>query len=288
ATVEMWKFSDSCLSPLIVFSVVFTVVFPLAEAVAHEYWLSPSAYGASPGQTVSVQAFVGSDFKGELRPFATTRTVRLEVQSAERQDLKSAAINGDLNLANVTLADDGGAVVAFETNFVSIELPAEKFDDYLRKVGLDGPLQARQALGAEAGPGRERYARCAKTWIAGRDGARLKKAFGMALEIIPRNDPLEPGRLSVLVLYYSLPLEGTLVKAWNQPLANGVVPRDQSSREPVKPSVEARSDRDGVAVLQIDGSGEWLISTVHMVPSSDKKEADWESRWASFTFARGK
>lgn len=272
---------------LLALSILIAASVRLRQSEAHEYWLSPSAYGAPSGQTVSVQAFVGSDFKGELRPFAKTRTVRLEVQAKERYDVKSRAINGDLNLVNWTLEDDGGALVAFETNFVSIELPPEKFDDYLRKEGLDGPLKARQALGAEAGPGREHYARCAKTWIAGRDRSRLEKTFGMPLELIPRNDPLEPGQLSVQVLYNSVPLEEVLVKAWNQPLANGMVPRDPSFRDPVKPSAEARSDRDGIAILRIDGSGEWLISAVHMVPAPDKKEADWESLWASFTFGRG-
>ncbi|MCI0654601.1 MAG: DUF4198 domain-containing protein, partial [Methylococcaceae bacterium] len=233
-------------------------LLPLSRSAAHEYWLTPSAYGAFAGQTISVQAFVGSDFNGELRPYATTRTVRLEAQTMELQDIKSAAINGDLNLANLTLADDGGAVVAFETNFVSIELPAEKFDDYLRKEGLDGPLKARQALGVEAGSGRERYARCAKTWIAGRDGSRLTKGFGLPLEIIPRNDPLESDNFSVQVLYNSLPLEGVLVKAWNQPLASGMIPRDPLSREPVKPSAQIRTDRDGIADLPIEGPGEWL------------------------------
>lgn len=259
---------------------------PAAQAVAHEYWLTPSAYGVAPGQTVSVQAHVGSDFKGELRPFAATRTVRLEVQARERKDVKSAAINGDLDLANLTLEDDGGAVVAFETNFVQLELPPEKFDDYLRKEGLNGPLQARQALGPKAGPGRERYLRCAKTWIAGRDGARLKQAFGMPLEIIPRNDPLASGKLAVQVLYNARPIAGILVKAWNQPLASGWIPREQSVREPVKPSAEARTDKNGIAVLPIEGAGEWLLSAVHMIPSADRKEADWESRWASLTFGR--
>ncbi len=276
------------MKPLFALSIfIIGITFAFSQAAAHEYWLTPSAYGAASGEAVSVQAFVGSDFKGELRPFATTRTVRLEVQTNARYDVKAAATNGDSNLTSFILGDDGGAVVAFETNFIPIELPPEKFEAYLRLEGLDGPLTARKALGAGVGPGRERYARCAKTWIAGRDQARLKKAFGMPLEIIPQNDPLEPGKLAVRVLYNSRPLEGILVKAWNQPLAGGMVPADQLSREPVKPSAAARSNKNGIAVLQIDGPGEWLISAVHMIPSSDKTEADWESRWASFTFGRG-
>jgi len=30
-----------------------------------------------------------------------------------------------------------------------------------------------------------------------------------------------------------------------------------------------------------------MISVVHMIPSSDPSAADWESTWASLTFARG-
>jgi hypothetical protein len=33
-------------------------------------------------------------------------------------------------------------------------------------------------------------------------------------------------------------------------------------------------------------SGEWLVSLVDMVPSAEPSEADWESTWASLTFAR--
>jgi uncharacterized GH25 family protein len=267
-------------------SLLIAAILAPKEAAAHEYWLAPSSYSAPLGQTLAVQAYVGSDFMGELRPFATTRTVRLEVQTKDRKDFKSLAINGDLDLAHLTVEDEGGIVVAFETHFVPVELPPDKFDDYLRKEGLEGPLKAREALGTAAGPGRERYLRCAKTWIAGSDGARLQKPFGMPLEIIPRSDPLTSGKLTVQVLYNAQPIEGILVKAWNQPLANGAVPREQLAREPVKPVAQARTGKDGTAVLQIDGPGEWLLSAVHMQPSADKQTADWESRWASLTFAR--
>lgn len=267
-------------------SLLIAGVFSPPIAAAHEYWLAPSAYSAPVGQTLAVQAYVGSDFKGELRPFATTRTARLEVQAKDLKDVKPQAINGDLDLAHLTVEDEGGIVVAFETNFVPVELPPEKFDEYLRKEGLEGPLKAREALGTAAGPGRERYLRCAKTWIAGSDGSRLKKPFGMPLEIIPRSDPLVSGKLTVQVLYNSQSIEGILVKAWNQSLANGAVPRDQLTRDPVQPVAQARTSKDGLAVLQIDGPGEWLLSAVHMQPSTDKQAADWESRWASLTFAR--
>jgi uncharacterized GH25 family protein len=93
-------------------------------------------------------------------------------------------------------------------------------------------------------------------------------------------------KLTVLVLYNGKPIEGLLVKAWNQPLANGAVPRDPTTRQAVKPFAQMRTDKNGLADLPLEGNGEWLLSVVHMQPSADKKQADWESRWASLTFAR--
>jgi len=48
-----------------------------------------------------------------------------------------------------------------------------------------------------------------------------------------------------------------------------------------------RTDKNGEARVAIDRPGEWLITSEVMVPCPEKSEADWESWWASFTFARG-
>jgi hypothetical protein len=38
--------------------------------------------------------------------------------------------------------------------------------------------------------------------------------------------------------------------------------------------------------VPVGAAGEWLLGTVHMVPSRDPSAADWESTWASLTFGR--
>jgi hypothetical protein len=50
--------------------------------------------------------------------------------------------------------------------------------------------------------------------------------------------------------------------------------------------VQARTDARGMVTLDTASPGEWLVSAVHMIPSEDRAEADWQSRWASLTFAR--
>jgi len=255
-------------------------------ARAHEYWLSPSAYRLAPGDTLLVRAFVGTGFRGEPRPYAASRVRRLTLEAAKSIDLSKLGMNGDLVFARFIAADDGGAVVAYESDFASIELPAAEFDAYLALEGLDGPRASRAKLGAAAGPGRERYARCCKTWIAGRDAARVTRRCGLPLEIVPLADPSATARLAVRVLFHGRPVAGALVRGWNQPLTRGVRPADAAARDSTGPACAARTGRDGVARLEVGHAGEWLLSCVHMVPCEERRAADWESHWASLSFAR--
>ncbi len=255
-------------------------------ASAHEYWLAPSRYAAAAGDTVTVAAFVGTGFRGERKPYASPRAVRLEARGLKVRDLRSSAVNGDPDYGWLVAQDAKGILVSYQSTFVPIELPAPEFDHYLRLEGLEGPLRER-ARSATPKPGRERYARCPKTWIAGSDPKRLLTPSKLPFEIVPLDDPERGTSVRLRVLYQGRPLEGALVRAWNHPLDHGAFPRDAASRDSVGPSAEARTARDGIATLSMAAAGEWLVSCVLMVPSSDRKVADWESWWASLTFARG-
>jgi uncharacterized GH25 family protein len=258
---------------------------PLAGiADGHEYWLVPSRYAAASGDTIAIGAFVGTGFQGERKAYATSRAVRMTLTDKRTLDLTPAATNGDLTFARFVAADSGGIVVAYESNFAFIELAAAEFDDYLATEGLDQPLAERRKRGA--GSGRERYARCAKTWIAGTDPARARRPVGLALELVALDDPIATPRPRFQLLHRGRPLAGTLVRTWRHALADGDTPTDPAARDSVGPITEGRTDRSGIVALSLPGAGEWLVSAVHMVPSRDPKAADWESTWASFTFAR--
>ncbi len=257
-----------------------------APARAHEFWLAPSTYHAAPGDSVQLRVYVGTGFRGELKPYATTRTIAWAAKTSRMEDLRSTTSNADEIFGRWRASDGGGALAAYESNFVTIQLPAPEFDAYLKLEGLDEPLAERAKLGARAGDGRERYARCPKTWIAGADSKRVTTPVGQSIEIVPATDPTRPGPLTVRVLFKGEPLAGALVRAWNQKLANGWTPQDGAARDSVGPVAHARTNDHGVATLALSGTGEWMVSAVHMVPSSDPRSADWESYWASLTFAR--
>ena len=257
-----------------------------APASAHEFWLSPSRYRLAAGDTLTVGAEVGTGFRGEANPYAATRVHALVTTGARRVDLSRLGMNGDLVFARWIAPDAGGQLVGYESDFSTLQLPPSDFDAYLKLEGLDQPLAARAALGNRAGPGRERYARCPKTWIAGSDPRRAEAVIGLPLELVALGDPSAPGPLAVKVLWQGKPLANALVGAWRQPLGERFAPRAEAARDSVAPVARVRTNGDGVAHLPVAGDGEWMIAAVHMVPSADRDAADWESWWASYTFAR--
>lgn len=254
-------------------------------ASAHEFWLWPSLWNARPGDTVSVRVLVGTGFRGETKPYPAPRVARLEVRTNRVTDVRALATNGGEEYARFIAPDDGGASVAYECRFADLTLPAADFDAYLALEGLDAPLAARRAQGVNAGPGRERYARCCRTWIAGRDVARANRPAGMTLEVLPARDPVAGGAVPFHVTLRGQPLAHALVRAWRRDLASANRSVAVAARDSVPPVFSGRTDAHGDVVVPVRAAGEWLVSCVHMEPSEDRAEADWQSWWSSFTFA---
>lgn len=257
-----------------------------APAMAHEYWLAPSTFRAGAGDTVAVGALAGEGFVGERKSFSPARAVRWVVRTGRELDLKPAARGGDTTWARFTPADRGGVLFGYESDFATLTLDAATFERYLAAEGLEGPLAARRDR-AEAGPGRERYRRCAKSWLAGTDARRATRALGFPCEILPLSVPGASPRLRVRVLFEGEPLAGALLNAWRQPFGADGRPLDPARRDAVQVAWSGRTDGRGEAVVSVDDVGEWLLGIVHMIPSRDPAVADWESSWASLTFARG-
>jgi hypothetical protein len=235
--------------------------------------------------TVEIGALAGTGFRGERKPYSSARCVRFIARTARVVDLTRVAGNGDLAWARFAPSDDGGAMLAYESDFARIELPPAEFDAYLALEGLDGPLATRRASGAR-GPGRERYRRCAKAWLDGGDSGRAVVTLGLPLEIVPRTVPGRTATLAVRLLFLGKPLPNALLRAWRDPLRSDRAPTDPEHRDSVAVAWQGRTDARGEAVVPLPTSGEWLLSAVHMEPSADRAAADWESSWASLTFVR--
>jgi len=254
-------------------------------AWAHEYWLTLDRWQVPAGQEVTLSALSGTGFRGERKPYAPDRVVKLVARTGVLLDLRPNGESGEMAWARFSPSDDGGAMFGYQSTFVPIELPAAQFDAYLKDEGLDAPFATRRAAHA-TNPGRERYRRCAKAWLTGDDVTRATRPLGLSLEIVPLAVPGRDAKLQVIVLVEGRPLANALVKAWRAPLDTGGMAPDPETRDSTAVAARVRTDSQGRATLPVKARGEWLLSVVQMVPCTEPEQADWESTWASLTFAR--
>lgn len=248
------------------------------SASAHEFWMRPDRFDPPVKAPVSLSLAVGENFVGDVAAFGTPLVAALRLHTrAGSQDLQAlvpaGAVQGSVPMA---FAQKGAHLLSLDTHPSTIELPADKFNAYLREEGLERVLAQREASGQAAQPGRERYRRHVKTLlrVGGTSDAAHGARTGQALELLPLADPQArpaAGGLPLQLLFNGAPLEGALVKAWHQGSGQLTVLR-------------ARSDTHGRVRYRLPWSGVWMVSVVHMVPVSGEAGVDWDSHWGNLTF----
>jgi uncharacterized GH25 family protein len=260
-------------------------------ALAHEFWLEAPRFRLQPGQTVNVHTFIGADFKGE--PWTTKaakiqRLVRYGPTPADSTDLTPTSFTAaDTFRTGFTFTQPGTHVLLLRSTNSFIELPAEQFTAYLREEGLDYALKLRQENDQMAQPGRETYRRCAKTLVQVGEAATTsavtdsacRHTYGLPLELVPEQNPYRLAAdkaLTVRVLRAGLPAFGAAVQVWQrQP---GGLPTTHFT---------TRANQNGRILLRLSGPGPYLLAAVDMstAPAKLRNRADWQSTWASLTFA---
>ena len=271
---------------LIIAFVAFTTA-----ALAHEFWLEAPRFRLQPGQAVNVHTFIGADFKGE--PWTTKATkiqrlIRFGPTPTDTTDLTPKnATETDTFRTGFTFARPGTHVVLLQSTNSFIELPADQFTAYLREEGLDYALKLRQENDQMALPGRETYRRCAKTLIQVGEAAATatvtdsacRHVYSLPLEMVPEQNPYRLAAdkaLTVRVLRAGRPAFGVAVQVWQrQP---GGLPTTHYT---------TRANQNGRILLRLSGPGPYLLAAVDMsaAPAKLRARADWQSTWASLTFA---
>jgi uncharacterized GH25 family protein len=242
---------------------------------AHDFWIEPSTFHPSHGETVSIGLRVGQDYLGDPVPRMSVLIERFTV----RQKGREAEIDGidRSDPAGFFTADAGAtAVVAYASNPSHVDLPAAKFEDYLRLYGLERIIAVRARRGERQKAGSENFVRCAKALLTGaRPSLAATQPAGLPYEIVPASDPTSGPTAGHVpfrgrVLYQRTPLAGALVVAL--------------FRDDPTVRLTARSGADGTFTFALPKPGVWLVKSVHMVDAPSGSGAEWESFWGSLTF----
>lgn len=250
-------------------------------AAAHDFWIQPSAFRAAPDTLVTLDLRVGDEFPGEAVARKDERIASF-VAFGPGPSGAETPIMGQDGKSPAGLArfrEPGLYRIAYRGKPTTITLEPDKFEAYLREEGLEHIIGERAKLGESAAPGKEAYARYAKSFVLVGDmpSAGWEKPVGLKIEIVPDTDPfaLKAGsEFRCRVLLEGKPLEGLWLGA-----------RSPTQTAEVK---GARTDAKGYASFTLPSEGWWLIHGVHMARAADGADVDWESSWASLTFAVGR
>ena len=240
---------------------------------AHEFWIEPTTFAPASGKVIGIRARVGDGVLGDPVPRDPSLLESLVVDAGTGATPIVGRDGADpAGLLRVT--NNGLQVVGYLGKPTPVELPAKKFNDYLRDEGLDAILAERTRLKTIDNAARELFTRCAKTLVqvgpASRD--HHDRLLGFPLELVASTNPslLAAGsELAVTLVYRGQPVKGALITA---------IRRKDGQR------MSVRSDAAGRARFVLPADGDWLIKTVHMTAAPANANAEWVSYWASLTF----
>lgn len=263
---------------------LLAVLLLSAPVKAHDFWVEPPLFQTEPGQTVPAMIWVGDHGARERSPILAKRIVALRSvgPGGVRDQLPGLDLGGVAADMHLSLTEPGTHLLTLETDHAAIALPADRFNTYLQQEGLTPAIAWRRERGQEGRPGREIYCRRAKAILqVGRlhpgSAGIVTQATGLNLEIVPEVHPglLKQGQaLPVRVLFDGAALAGAQVRL-SDLTANG------------RPLDQQVTDHEGRARFAISRQGRWLLSVVWTKPIPDGIVADFETRFASLSFATG-
>ena len=275
------------------------IILVSTTALARELWLEAGSFRLQPGQTAAVHPLIGDGFVGRPWAAAGPKVLRLirygptptdtTDRTPLRRDEDDATPTSPADTANSVFffGKPGTHLVLLRTASVFVELPADQFNAYLREQGLDYAQKLRQENEETTKPGREAYSRYAKALVQVGEPALVAAAadsacrhnYGLPLEFVPDQNPYRLAAdkaFTVRVLRYGKPAFGVAVQVWQrQP---GGLPATHYT---------TRANQSGRILLRLSGPGPYLLSTVDMrpAPARLRTRADWQSTWATLTFA---
>jgi Domain of unknown function (DUF4198) len=232
-------------------------------ALAHDFWIEPSTFHPAVGQTVMLALRVGQNFDGDPVPRSAQLMASFEAHEGGGQHRIDGYENQD-PAGWLKIERSGVALVAYRSNANFVELPPEKFAEFLKTEGIDS-IRPDKA-------DREHFFRYAKTLL--RSGTATTIPIGhikdFRYDLVLESNPWS-GPLRVRVFFENRPARGVLVTA---------IHREDASR------ISARTDISGRATLDLAKPGVWLIKSTTMVAAPKDSGVDWESLWASVTLER--
>lgn len=260
------------------FSAPIAIVILLGASAArgHEFWIEPELYTVVEGDTLAAAIRVGENFNGASRAYLPRNFHRFDMTL----DGRTRPVNGrpgDRPAAVTVMEEPGLAILTHVTR--AYDLTYSSWDSFTRFVtskDAEWVLDAHAERGFSEEPPTESYTRYAKSLIAVGGGAGTDRRVGLVTEIValenPYTDDMSDG-IDVQLFYDAEPRGDAQIDIFAKD-AEGNVER-----------TKAMTDKSGLATIPVTAGHSYLVNSVTMRAAEQDMWAQWESLWASLTFA---
>lgn len=257
-------------------SIVLTLFAISIICSSYEFWMQPKKYRFTVGETMPLKLMAGENFEGENWDLNRHKVEKLDLhQLTKVKDVRAQLKPHEKEKLQLKLTEPGTHLVSLESNNTFIELDARKFNSYLEENGLENIIALRKENNTTNLPAKEYFKRFAKllVQVGDKPDDTYKKKIGFRNEIILLKNPftLKVGDyLTCGVLLDGKPSPHQLVKVWTKIGSTTFLQN-------------LYTENDGTVAFPINAKGEWMVSTVKMIPA-ETTGADWQSLWASYVF----
>ncbi|CAN5591427.1 hypothetical protein BH09GEM1_BH09GEM1_34400 [soil metagenome] len=251
---------------------------------AHDLFLKPDAFFVAPNATVHLTAMNGT-FTTSEGTVTADRLLDLAVvgpSGRTRGDNATWTAPGKASRWEAKVGAAGTYVLGASLRPRLISMKGPAFNDYLKEDGLPDILAARKASGELAKPSTERYAKHVKALVQVGDArtSSYSTVLGYPAELVPMENPYEVAH-GAHVLHVKALVDG-------KPMADQVVLAGGRTASGTRIAAQSvRTDAQGIAVISLATPGVWYVKFIRMVkvPAAPKDSVDYESKWATLTFA---
>lgn len=264
-----------------IFVALTLLVAAAGTLAAHDLFLRAESYFIAPNSTVRLRVLNGTFTTSEAAVAKDRlRDLSLLTPGGARQlDTTAWAERGKMSLLTARIGESGTYLVGASLRPREIRLEAKDFNAYLASDGIPDVLEARRRNGELGRPARERYSKHVKAVLQA--GSSRTNGYSVGLgypaELIPLDNPYDVRLgdiLRIRTVVDGKPVSHQLV------IAGG---RTASGARIAERSV--RTDSAGVARIPLRARGVWYAKFIHMTPAVGDTTIDYESKWATLTFA---
>lgn len=248
---------------------------------AHDLFLRPTRFFVAEYSEVRIHVLNGTFSKSEgavtrdrlrgLHVVAPLGIIAL--------DTATWVASGDTTTLTLRTGGAGTYVVGASLKPRELRLEAKDFNNYLTSDGVPDVLAARRQNGELDKPARERYHKHVKAvlQVGNERSAGYARVLGYPAELVPLDNP------------YTLSAGATLrVRALveGKPITNQYVVTGGRTNGGARIAQRGiRTDADGIARVPLRSAGIWYVKFIHMERATGDATIDYESKWASLTFA---